>query len=78
MPSATANPIVNGADAHAVAFADAARVYRHLGDFRVEVVLEEDGWHVDYWLRDPNLCGGGPHYIIDATTGAIVYKRYDQ
>lgn len=78
MTSATTDPTVSSADAHAIALADAARVYRHVGDFRVEVVLEADGWHVDYWLRNPDMCGGGPHYIIDATTGSILYKRYDQ
>jgi|GEM_PF-5143872 len=25
------------------------------------LVLEEDGWHVDYELKDPRLKGGGPH-----------------
>jgi hypothetical protein len=29
-------------------------------------------------LRDPNLQGGGPHYVIDAETGAILSKRYEQ
>ena len=40
--------------------------------------LEPDGWHIDYELKDPNLNGGGPHYIIDAATGAILHKRYEQ
>jgi len=28
--------------------------------------------------KDPNLNGGGPHYLIDANSGEIVSKRYDQ
>jgi hypothetical protein len=62
----------------AIAQADAARVYRDLSPYRIQLVLEDDGWHVDYDLKNPRLKGGGPHYIIDAHTGAIVSKRYEQ
>ena len=62
----------------AIAQADAARVYRDLSPYRITLVLEVDGWHVDYELKNPRLKGGGPHYIIDAHTGAIVSKRYEQ
>ena len=61
-----------------IAQADAAPVYRDLSAFRIQLVLEDDGWHVDYELKDPRLKGGGPHYVIDARTGAIVSKRYEQ
>ncbi len=50
----------------AIAQADAARVYRDLSLYRIQLVLEDDGWHVDYELKNPRLKGGGPHYIIDA------------
>ncbi|MGL6097517.1 MAG: hypothetical protein ACRC7O_17180 [Fimbriiglobus sp.] len=69
---------VSSAAAHTIASADASRVYGDLRDLRVEIVLEDDGWHVDYYLANPDLCGGGPHYVIDPTTGAILKKRYDQ
>jgi Peptidase propeptide and YPEB domain len=62
----------------AAAQADAVRVYRNLSPYRVSLVLEDDGWHVDYELKDPKRKGGGPHYLIDATTGAILSKRYEQ
>jgi hypothetical protein len=62
----------------AIAQADASRVYRDLTAYRIQLVLEPDGWHVDYELKDPRLKGGGPHYVIDARTGAIVSKRYEQ
>ena len=42
------------------------------------LALEEDGGHIDYQLKDPALNGGGPHYIIDPFTGAILSKRYEQ
>ena len=67
-----------GDQALAIAQVDAARAYRDLSAYRIQLVLEADGWHVDYELRDSRLKGGGPHYIIDAHTGAIVSKRYEQ
>ena len=62
----------------AVAQADAMKVYGDLSPYRIQLVLEADGWHVDYELKDPRLKGGGPHYIIDATTGTILTRRYEQ
>jgi len=62
----------------AIAQADASRVYRDLSTYRIQLMLENDGWHVDYDLKDPRLKGGGPHYVIDAQTGAITSKRYEQ
>ena len=61
-----------------IAHADASRVYRDLSAYRIQLVLEDDGWHVDYELKDPGIKGGGPHYVIEAHTGAIVSKRYEQ
>lgn len=71
-------PLIAGDQALTIAQADAVKAYRDLSIYRIELVLEADGWHVDYELRDPHLKGGGPHYIIDATTGAIAAKRYEQ
>jgi hypothetical protein len=62
----------------AVAQADAAQVYHDLSPYRIQLVLEGDGWHVDYELKDPRWKGGGPHYLIDPGTGAILSKRYEQ
>lgn len=61
-----------------IAQTDAERVYRDLFLYRIGISLEDDGWRVDYELKDPDLNGGGPHYLIDATSGEIVSKRYDQ
>ena len=61
-----------------IAQADALRAYGDLSRYRVQLVLEDDGWHVDYEPKDPRLKGGGPHYVIDALSGAIVSKRYEQ
>jgi hypothetical protein len=58
---------------------DAEQAYRDdLSGYRVCLSLEKDGWHVDYELKAPHSAGGGPHYIIDATTGKILAKRYEQ
>jgi len=62
----------------AIAQADALRVYRDLSPYRIQLSLEDDGWHVGYNLKDPRLKGGGPHYVIDAHTGTILSKRYEQ
>jgi hypothetical protein len=62
----------------AVAQSDATAAYGNLSLFRIEITLESDGWHIDYVLQDPNRKGGGPHYIIDASTGEIRWKRYEQ
>ena len=61
-----------------VANQDALRVYRDLSHYQISLILEDDGWHVDYDLVKPLVAGGGPHYVIDATTGAILHKRYEQ
>jgi hypothetical protein len=57
---------------------DAESVYRDLSRYWIRLALEEDGWHVDYELRDPRTRGGGPHYVIDATNERILSKRYEQ
>ena len=69
---------IAGDKALTIAQADAMRAYRDLSPFRIQLVLENDGWHVDYELKDSRLKGGGPHYVIDAHTGQILSKRYDQ
>jgi hypothetical protein len=61
-----------------IARLDAEKVYRDLTPYRILVALEQDGWHVDYELKDPSWNGGGPHYLIDPTVGGIVAKRYEQ
>jgi len=44
----------------------------------IHLLLEEDGWHVDYELKDLRLKGGGPHYLIDPYTGVSRSKQYHQ
>src|SRR5207245_3818491 len=74
-PSRTA---ISSHEALRIARLDAEEAYGHLADFRIEILLERDGWHINYWLKDPNLNGGGPHYVIESNTGAIVSKKYFQ
>lgn len=71
-------PRIPSAQALQVAEADAIQVYRDLSPYRIQLALEADGWHVDYELKNSRLHGGGPHYVIDAQTGAILSKRYEQ
>lgn len=62
----------------AIAEADAKVAYRDLSIYKVACKLEDDKWKVEYLLKDENSLGGGPHYVIDAKTGAILEKRYYQ
>jgi hypothetical protein len=61
-----------------IAQTDAERVYHDLFLYRISISLEDNGWRVDYELKDPDLNAGGPHYVIDADSGEIVSKGYDQ
>ncbi len=74
----TIAPAIAPDQALAIAHADATQAYRDLSDYRIRLGLEPDGWHIDYELNNPRLKGGGPHYVIDATSGTIVTKRYEQ
>jgi hypothetical protein len=71
-------PRIAGDEALRIAHRDAEAAYREFGGFRIILALEPDGWHVDYELKSPTAVGGGPHYVIDAATGAILSKRYEQ
>jgi hypothetical protein len=61
-----------------IAQGDAAATYRDLSGFKITLTPFPDGWHVDYDLTDPLSAGGGPHYVIDPHSGAIVSRRYEQ
>jgi hypothetical protein len=61
-----------------IAREDAEKAYRDLSRYHICLALEADGWHVDYELKDPQARGGGPHYVIDAASGRILSKRYEQ
>ena len=45
-----------------IAQTDALKTYRDLSGYRIQLVLEDDGWHVDYELKDPKKKGGGPEW----------------
>jgi hypothetical protein len=61
-----------------IAHDDASENYRDLTIYEVQAVLEGGNWHIDYALKDPNLKGGAPHYVISASTGEIISRRYEQ
>jgi uncharacterized membrane protein YkoI len=61
-----------------IAQQNASRAYRDLSVYDVEIKLENDAWHIDYILKDKNLDGGGPHFIISAETGEILSQRFEQ
>jgi hypothetical protein len=83
MTHATGTPVptagfLSGDQALAIAQSDAVQAYGDLSVYRIGLVLEGDRWLIDYDLKDPLMKGGGPHYVIDAQTGAILSKRYEQ
>jgi hypothetical protein len=78
MSAVTVPTTISRQQAIAIAEADGLAVYGDLDDLTLEVSLQDDGWHVDYWMRKPRWAGGGPHYIIDRTTGEILTKLYQQ
>ena len=61
-----------------IADENAGKFYRDLSVYDVLIRLEDNNWHVDYILKDKNLDGGGPHYIISAATGEISDMRFEQ
>lgn len=71
-------PSITSDQALRIARLDAERVYRDLSPYRASIALEQDGWHVDYELKDLRLQGGGPHYVIDPGDGSILTKQYEQ
>jgi hypothetical protein len=71
-------PVLSSDEVLRIARLDAEKAYRDLTPYRISISLETDGWHVDYELKNPQLNGGGPHYIIDPATGAVLSKRYEQ
>jgi hypothetical protein len=72
------NSPITSDEALNIARLDAEKAYRDLSGFTVSLQLDEQGWHVDYELKNRQSHGGGPHYVIDAQTGIIRTKGYDQ
>jgi hypothetical protein len=64
-------------DALRVAQKDALEVYKKLDHYEVRSELKDDGWHIDYLLPKA-MDGGGASYVIDARSGAILTKKYQQ
>jgi hypothetical protein len=61
-----------------IANEDAMNAYQDVSDFQISMRLRADGWHVEYAPSDPDVHGGGPHYVIDPVEGTIKSKKYYQ
>jgi hypothetical protein len=72
------NPPITEKDALAIADENARRIYRDLSIYHVDAKLVDGDWHVDYELSDPQMVGGGPHYVISGESGEIKTFRYEQ
>jgi hypothetical protein len=76
---ATSRLVVTSDEALRIARLDGERAYRDsLEHYLIQITMQPDGWHVDYELNRPGWNGGGPHYVIDPASGAILSKRYEQ
>ena len=71
-------PVLSCDEALRIANQDAIAAYGDLSAYRITLIRRQDGWYIDYDLVGSALAGGGPHYVIDLTTGAILHKRYEQ
>jgi hypothetical protein len=76
-PQTTAKPL-NCDEILRIAREDGERIYKDLASYKISLFLEPDGWHVEYNFAKPLMAGGGPHYVIDPVTGAILSKKYYQ
>lgn len=57
---------------------NAITAYRDLSIYEITAELKDGKWYVDYNLTDPQMTGGGPHYVISEATGEILNMRYEQ
>jgi hypothetical protein len=73
-------PTISRSRATGIAEADALPMYGAdwLNKLQLTATLHDDGWHIEWHQWRPRHTGGGPHYVIDANTGAIVSKKYYQ
>ncbi|MCB0397538.1 MAG: hypothetical protein KDD36_12850 [Flavobacteriales bacterium] len=65
-------------EAMALARQWASQVYHDLTPYEIETTLKDGNWHVDYELKDPGMVGGGPHFVISASTGELISSRFEQ
>lgn len=68
---------LNKEEAVAVARSDGNKAYGSLEPYALKV-CELSGWWVVIFSPREGLDGGGPEYVIDKETGAIVDKKYYQ
>jgi hypothetical protein len=71
-------PLLSRDEILRIAHRDGIAAYKGLSEYQITLRLLPDGWHVDYDLDKPLTAGGGPRYVIDPVTGAILSKKYYQ
>lgn len=70
--------LIDREEALKIAKENAQRIYRDLSIYKIKAELKDEKWYVDYVISDPQMVGGGPHYVISAKTGEIISYRYEQ
>ena len=61
-----------------IARTDATRAYRDLSGYEPVANLGHGVSLIEFQLKDRDLVGGGPSYVIDAETGEVLSKKYHQ
>jgi Zn-dependent metalloprotease len=71
-------PAISKEAALEIARRDAKKESVDLGVYEVVALEEVSAWRVVFRLNRKGLNGGGPKYLIDKATGAIVERKYTQ
>lgn len=67
--------VISKNEALLIAKSDALEAYRDLSSFSVRIELNTDVWMVDFEQSEPSKIGE-LHYLISASNGEIIKKRY--
>jgi hypothetical protein len=70
--------VINSKRAIEIARLDAEKIYSDLSRYDAWAGLVGECWHVHFELKDPRARGDVLNYVIDAQTGAIRTKKYEQ
>ena len=78
LPRAQAPAKVEREKAIEIAKKDAAKSGVPLDHYDISAFDERQFWHIAFELKNKELAGGGPDYLIDKGTGEIVRKKIYQ
>ena len=71
-------PTVTRESAIELARRDALKEGEDLELYEIIAIEQTDNWRVVFKIKDKNLNGGGPKYLIDKNTGEIISRQTTQ